>query len=178
MLKSRRSALLLGERREKSYRITCRLAELLAPWSVVLAYVSKEPEVESMVIINSLLAEGKTVCVPIIERETHTLRLSYLSSVEHLEPGTFSVPEPLSTERPAAPEEVEVVLLPLLGFDRQGNRLGYGAGYYDRFLAAYSRPVKIGLAYACQECESLPAETTDVSMDYVVTEEEVIVCKK
>ncbi|HJK60863.1 MAG TPA: 5-formyltetrahydrofolate cyclo-ligase, partial [Methanocorpusculum sp.] len=75
-LKSVRDALTLEERREKSYYVTKHLKKFLEPYQTVFAYVSKEPEVESLVIINSLLEDGKTVIVPIIQTETKTLRLS------------------------------------------------------------------------------------------------------
>ena len=144
--------------------------------SPAFAYVSKEPEVESLVIINCLLEEGKTVIVPIIQTDTKTLRLSYLKNVADLEPGTFHVPEPLSTEIPAPAEKIEIALMPLVGCDRSGNRLGYGAGYYDRFFEAYPDIPRIGLAYACQEVPAIPADPFDRKMDWIVTENGFITC--
>ncbi len=175
-LKTVRDALTLEERREKSYYITEHLRKFLKPYTTVFAYVSKEPEVESLVIINSLLDEGKTVVVPIIETRTKTLRLSYLKSVADLEPGTFHVPEPLAAEIPADIGKIEIALLPLIGFDRSGNRIGYGAGYYDRFFDAYPDIPRIGLAYACQEVPAIPAESFDRKMDWIVTENRIITC--
>ena len=175
-LKSVRDALSLEERREKSYYVTKHLKKFLEPYQTVFAYVSKEPEVESLVIINSLLEDGKTVIVPIIQTETKTLRLSYLKNVPDLEPGTFRVPEPLSTESPADAEEIEIALMPLVGFDRSGNRLGYGAGYYDRFFEAYPDIPRIGLAYASQEAPAIPADPFDHKMDWIVTENGFITC--
>ena len=81
-----------------------------------------------------------------------------------------NVPEPLSKEVPVSPAEMECVLLPLLGFDRQGNRIGYGAGYYDRFLVQNPHLKKIGLAYACQEVDAVPTEENDIPLDMVITE--------
>ena len=125
---------------------------------------------------NCLLEEGKTVVVPIIEKETHTLRLSYLTSMDQLEPGTFRVPEPLTHEQPAPASSIDAVLVPMVGFDRKGHRLGYGAGYYDRFFEKNPHIPRIGMAYACQEVELIPTEPFDARMDYVVTEDEVIRC--
>ena len=176
-LKARREALSLKDRREKGYYITCRLEKILKPYHTILAYVAKDPEVESMVIINCLLEKGKSVAVPIIEKETHTLRLSYLTSMAELEPGTFQVPEPISCEKPVPVSLIDVILVPMVGFDRAGHRLGYGAGYYDRFFEKNPNIPKIGMAYACQEAEYIPTEPYDVRMDYVVTENEVICCK-
>ncbi len=174
ILKERREALSLGDRRAKGYYITCRLQELLKPYHTVLAYIAKDPEVESMVIVNCLLEEGKTVVVPIIEKETHTLRLSYLTSMDQLEPGTFRVPDPLTHERPAPASSIDAVLVPMVGFDRNGHRLGYGAGYYDRFFESHLAIPRIGMAYSCQEVELIPTEPFDAQMDHVVTEDEVI----
>ena len=173
-LKERRFVLSLGERREKGCAVTAFAEEVLSGYHHVLAYAAKDPEVETLVLINRLLAAGKTVAVPIIEKETRTLRLSRLMSVRDLEPSTFNVPEPLSKEVPVSPAEMECVLLPLLGFDRQGNRIGYGAGYYDRFLLRNPHLKKIGLAYACQEVDAVPTEENDIPLDMVITENGVI----
>ncbi|HJJ28812.1 MAG TPA: 5-formyltetrahydrofolate cyclo-ligase [Methanocorpusculum sp.] len=177
LLKERREALDLGVRREAGYYITNRVLALLAPYESILVYAAKVPEVETEVLINILLEEKKKVIVPIIQKESHTLRFSYITSMEDFVPGTFNVPEPLERERPAPAEAIEICVVPMVGFDRSGNRLGYGAGYYDRFFAAYPDVPKIGLAYACQECGEVPADAFDVKMDWVVTEKEVIVCR-
>lgn len=175
-LRSVRDALTLEDRREKSYYITHHLRKFLRPYQTVFAYVSKEPEVESLVIINCLLEEGKTVIVPIIETDTKTLRLSHLKTVADLEPGTFHVPEPRAAEVPADAQRIEIALLPLIGFDRSGNRIGYGAGYYDRFFERYPDIPRIGLAYACQEVDRISGDAFDRKMDWVVTENGVITC--
>ena len=176
VLKARRDALTRTEQRSKAYYITCRLQELLKPYQTIFAYVAKDSEVESMVLLNCLLEEGKKVVVPIIEKETHTLRLSYITSMDQLELGTFKVPEPLTHEKPAPVSAIDAILVPMVGFDRAGHRLGYGAGYYDRFFALYPDIPRIGMAYACQEVESIPAEEYDARMDQIVTEDEVIRC--
>ena len=68
----------------------------------------------------------------------------------------------------------DLVIVPLVAFDRQGNRLGYGGGYYDRFLAGNSYGQAIGLAYSFQEVESLPVEEHDQKLDLIITEKEII----
>ncbi|MBE6506379.1 MAG: 5-formyltetrahydrofolate cyclo-ligase [Methanocorpusculum parvum] len=173
-LKERRFALSLGERREKGCRITALAESVLKDRQSILAYAAKDPEVETLVLINRLISAGKTVSVPIIEKETRTLRLSLLESVADLEPSTFNVPEPLAKEKPVQPSEIDCVVIPLLGFDRNGNRIGYGAGYYDRFLADNPHLEKIGLAYACQEVDAVPTEENDIRLDAVITESEII----
>ncbi len=154
-----------------------RLAPLLDRYTTIMVYAAKAPEVETQELIASLLAGGKRVVVPIIERETCSLRLSYINELSVLAPGTFNVPEPLGHEIPADPADVEVVVIPMLAFDRQGNRLGYGAGYYDRFLERCPHPVRIGIAYSCQEVDRLPFEPDDIAMEYIVTEKGIITCR-
>ena len=141
-----------------------------------MVYVPKPPEVDTMPLIRHLLQQGVRVVVPIIERETRTLRLSCLEDPDNLVISTFSVPEPIGKEIPVCGEDLEVVIVPLLAFDRAGHRLGYGAGYYDRFLSLYPRAKKIGAAFSCQEIRSVPADDNDVAMDMIVTERETITC--
>ncbi len=160
-----------------SRRIRDHLIPLLKEREPVLVYSSKCPEVDTMPLIEWLLKEEKTVVVPIIQREDCSLRLSYLSDPAVLVPSTFPVPEPIGHEVPADPSEIQVVIVPMLAFDAVGNRLGYGAGYYDRFLARHPGLLTIGLAFSCQEIASLPAEENDIRMDWIVTEQGVICCK-
>ena len=164
------------ERQEKNQQIRTFLRQLIDGKNPVMVYVSKPMEVETQVLIQELLAEGKRVIVPIIETETRSLRLSYLTSLKHLTTSTFSVPEPIGREVPAEPGEIAVIIIPMLAFDAKGNRLGYGAGYYDRFLCRCPTAEKIGIAFSCQELPEIPAEPQDVQMDYIVTEQGIQKC--
>lgn len=171
-LRAKEARLLLSPSQlaEYSSSITERLLDLLDGFETVMIYAAKAPEVETMGLIAALNRRGVRVVVPIIERETCGLRLSYLPDPGVLVPSTFGVPEPIGHELPARPGNVEAVVLPMLAFDAEGNRLGYGAGYYDRFLCRYPHPKKIGIAFSCQQAECIPAEENDVKMDYIVTE--------
>ena len=153
-----------------------RLLDLVNGFETIMVYVSKIPEVETECLITDLNRRGVRVVVPIIERETTSLRLSYLPDPSVLRASTFNVPEPLGHELPARPEDVQVIIIPMVAFDAKGNRLGYGAGYYDRFLCRYPHPIKIGVAFSCQQAERIPADGNDVKMDYIVTEKGVIRC--
>jgi 5-formyltetrahydrofolate cyclo-ligase len=151
-----------------------RLLEILNGCKTIMVYASKAPEAETNDLIVDLNRRGVRVVVPIIERETCSLRLSYLPDPTVLSPSTFNVPEPIGHELPARPEDVEVVVIPMLAFDAEGNRLGYGAGYYDRFLCRYPHPQKIGIAFSCQQMQSIPADDNDVKLDCIVTEKGII----
>jgi 5-formyltetrahydrofolate cyclo-ligase len=130
----------------------------------IFIYVSKGDEVDTHKLITFLLASGTGVVVPIIERESRTLRLSYLRDPSVLVESTFSVPEPLGSEIPACPEDIQLVVVPMLAFDRRGHRLGYGAGYYDRFLSRHPHMKKIGIAFSCLEVPEIPGDENDVAM--------------
>lgn len=174
--KEARSLLSPQEIATHSAAITRQLLELLNGVQTIMVYVSKFPEAETKDLIVALNRRGVRVVVPIIERETCSLRLSYLPDPAVLTPSTFNVPEPIGHELPARAADVEVVIIPMLAFDAEGNRLGYGAGYYDRFLCRYPHPLKVGVAFSCQQAESIPADENDVKMNYIVTEKGIIRC--
>ncbi|MDK2891206.1 MAG: 5-formyltetrahydrofolate cyclo-ligase [Methanoculleus sp.] len=172
--KEARSLLSPAEIATYSASIEEKLLGLLNGFATVMVYVAKAPEAGTRGLIAALDRRGVRVVVPIIERETCSLRLSYLPDPAVLVPSTFDVPEPIGHELPARPEDVEVVVIPMLAFDAEGNRLGYGAGYYDRFLCRYPHPKKIGIAFSCQQAQSIPADENDVKMDCIVTEKGII----
>ena len=172
-----RSSLSLAQIDEKSNKICQNLGDVLNGATPVMVYVSKPLEVNTRDLITRLIAQGRKVVVPVIEKETKTLRLSYLADPSVLQESTFHVPEPLGHELPAQAEDIKAVIIPMLAFDRKGNRLGYGAGYYDRFLSAYPHLTRIGLAFSCQESDEIPADETDISMDIIVTDTGIIHCR-
>lgn len=169
-----RASLSAEQNAEYSRRIHDHLLSLLDGSDPVMVYVSKPPEVDMHPFISRLISRGTRVVVPIIERETRTLRLSFLKDPSVLSVSTFRVPEPVGHEIPARAKEILVVLVPLIAFDRRGHRLGYGAGYYDRFLSAHPHMRKIGVAFSCQEVESIPADEHDVALDLIVTEKGIV----
>jgi 5-formyltetrahydrofolate cyclo-ligase len=175
-LKKEWFAIPLVEREKKSSGICSCLLDILDGCSPVMVYVSKPPEVSTETLIAAFIARGGRVIVPIIERETVSFRLSYLDDPSVLVDSTFHVPEPVGGEIPARPEEVTVAVIPVLGFDWNGNRLGYGSGYYDQFLAQHPDITTIDLAFACQETSAIPCDAHDVRMDMVITENGICRC--
>ena len=168
--RSVRSTLSPAQIEEKSTCI-CRLVQkVLGDIDPVMVYVSKPLEVNTRDLIDYLIRSRGRVIVPIIEKDTRTLRLSYIRNTSVLVKSTFHVPEPVGSELPARSGEVKAVIVPMLAFDQSGNRLGYGAGYYDRFLCSLPPVKKIGLAFSCLETEYIPCDENDVKMDLVVTE--------
>lgn len=172
-----RASLSTAEIEEKSGLICRRLLEVIDGTDPLMIYASKPLEVNTKALIGHLISRGKTVVVPIIEKDTKTLRLSYLKDPDVLQVSTFHVPEPVGCELPALASDIKAVIIPMLAFDKKGNRLGYGAGYYDRFLSLHPHLMRIGIAFSCQEVEEIPADATDAIMDIIVTDTGIISCR-
>lgn len=173
-LRERRRALSSDERIILSDIICDHLSNIISDNETVMVYCPKDPEVNTCRFIDHLLREKIPVTVPIIQKEDTSLRLSYIRTRSDLVISTFCVPEPIGHEIPADPDDITTAIIPILGFDRSGGRLGYGAGYYDRFLSEYPHIRKIGVAFGCQETEMIPTDTNDIRMDIVITEDGVI----
>jgi 5-formyltetrahydrofolate cyclo-ligase len=177
ILRQRKEAMTPENRLEKSKRVCYHILTLIQDGETVMVYTSKEKEVNTKPLITKLFENGNPVIVPIIVKDDISLRLSYLRDFSVLVPSTFGVPEPIGNEILATGENVDTIILPMLGFDRTGGRMGYGAGYYDRFLAKNQKVRKIGIAFACQEYDNLPVDGNDIPMDYIITEDGIVYSK-
>lgn len=126
-------------------------------------------EIDTRPLLERLSADGWTVALPCVPgRDQHLV-------FRRWRPGDDLVPGPMGTREPAptaAAVTPEVLIVPLLAFDRRGYRLGYGGGYYDRTLATLGRDrvLAVGIAYADQEVANVPIAETDQKVDYIVTE--------
>lgn len=134
---------------------------------VVSCYASFRSEVPTGPLIDSLLERGVVVAVPRIHDAEGTLTLVAIASRKDLAPGTLGIPEPVGSKIAL---HADLHLVPGVAFDRHGGRVGYGRGFYDRFLAEMPAPAW-GLAYGFQVLEALPLEAHDVELSGVVTEE-------
>ena len=146
--------------------------------STVLCYASTSIEVDTTELINALLQNGKNVALPRCVDGTRNMEFYLINSLDQTEKHTFGVMEP----NPKICEKLRdfrncVCIIPGLCFDLEGYRLGYGKGYYDRFLSSF-RGYKIGVCY--DECikNKLPKGFFDVAADIVITEKRQIACKK
>lgn len=141
----------------------------------LLAYVSVRNEVGTGTLIRAALAAGKTVAVPVTDRARRRLVPARITTYpEGLEPGAFGIPEPRHFEEVAG-AVLDCILVPGVAFDHRGFRLGFGGGYYDRFLHLVGRrAARIGLAYEFQVCPTVHPGPHDEAVDYVVTEVRVL----
>ncbi|WP_170979146.1 5-formyltetrahydrofolate cyclo-ligase [Roseomonas sp. HF4] len=141
--------------------------------AMVSAFWPMGPEIDVRPLLDALHARGQALCLPVTPRRGQPLRFRRWAPGDALGHGPMGTREPL----PAAPEVVpDWLLVPLLAFDRAGRRLGYGGGYYDRTLAALPGATAIGVAYAGQEMQEVPAGPNDMRLDRVATETGVVVC--
>ncbi|MEO5364564.1 MAG: 5-formyltetrahydrofolate cyclo-ligase, partial [Magnetococcus sp. DMHC-8] len=163
-------------------------------------YLSTDNEVDPTALLLAATLSEKAVFLPVVHRPSRTLQFVRYRDHDPLVVGSFGIREPL-LRPPVAPEEVasspltgpdqvrevcpvtdlDVLYLPLVAFDRQGWRLGYGGGYYDRCLArapgaADRSPLLVGLAYHFQEVPALPHGAHDMPMDRVITERVCLTC--
>lgn len=151
------------------------LAEYLEA-GTILFYASFRSEVETLNMIKESIETGKRVVLPKVDKEAHSLRLYEIEDGCELTAGYMGIPEPSpADDRLASLDDIDLVIIPGAGFDLSGNRLGYGAGYYDILLSKRKKKIPIvALAYEEQLVGSIPAEKHDVKVDMIVTDERVL----
>ena len=140
---------------------------------IVSGYSPIRSEIDPVPLMRALAAQGARLALPTVMARGKSLAFRAWSPDDRLMLGPLGIPEP----SPAAAEVIpEIMLVPLAAFDRAGHRIGYGAGHYD-FTLAHLRKTKaiaaVGLAFAAQEIELVPALQHDVALDYVLTETKV-----
>ena len=178
-----RDALSPEERRQKSVAIHAALAGIgeVASARLVMVYLHFRSEVETLPDLGDYLPPGCRIAAPrtmVAAKQLEIYRLT--DPVRQLRPGYCGIPEPdPQLCRRVNPAELDVVLVPGSAFDRRGGRLGYGGGYYDRFLAAEApQATRIGLAFAIQVTDQpLALQPHDQRLHYLVTEEGVLDCR-
>lgn len=130
----------------------------------ILLYSSLPDEVNTDALIDTFYSQGKTVLLPVVVGNDIELRQYSGSMIV----GSYGILEPVG-KLYLDYEHIDVALIPGIAFDRKGNRLGRGKGYYDRFLPKISSTIKIGLCFPFQIVESVPIETFDIPMDKVIS---------
>jgi 5-formyltetrahydrofolate cyclo-ligase len=165
-----------AERAEKSEAVRRRLSDLpeLRRAQAVMGFLPMRDELDTRPILSDLLAAGKRLYVPrtfVRERRMIPVRLSDL---RNLRTGEYGILEP-ETEETCTVEELDFLIVPGRAFDRNRNRLGRGAGFYDRFMAQEGfRAVRCGIAFACQVLDEIPHDQKDLPVDILVTEDYAI----
>ena len=172
---ARRDALPAAERQQAAETIAARAFPVaIAPGVIVAGFMPMKSEINPLPLLRALADAGARLALPVVAGRGKPLIMRAWGIGEPLGAGVWGIREP----EPAAPEVApDILIVPLLAFDRAGQRVGYGAGYYDRTIAALRarQPVlAIGLAFAAQEIAAVPATPHDAPLDLVLTEREVI----
>jgi 5-formyltetrahydrofolate cyclo-ligase len=167
------------EQQRSAARAVCHNVAMLPAWPGahrIALYLAADGEIATDFIGRRARTQGKRLFLPVIGRDN---RMAFAEWAETcpLETNRFGIPEPPpdATRCPAA--ELDIIFLPLVGWDRSGGRLGMGGGFYDRTLAGLSGPVLAGLGHADQEVQEVPREEWDVPLHFVVTDTELIRCQ-
>jgi 5-formyltetrahydrofolate cyclo-ligase len=143
---------------------------------IVSGFIPYKSEITTIPLMEALHRNGWQTCLPVVVAADEPLIFRVWNPGDALVPGMWDIPVPLERAAEVLPD---VLLVPMLAFDRQGFRLGYGGGFYDRTLAklrALKNALAIGVAYAAQVADDVPRDAYDAPLDYVMTEEETFRC--
>lgn len=172
---ARRDALPAAERAAAAAAIAARpLPVALSPGAIVSGFSPLKSEINPVPLMRAFAAAGARLALPVVAGKGRPLTMRSWNFGEPLDSGVWGIREP----KPEAPEVFpDILIVPLLAFDRTGHRIGYGAGYYDMTIARLRgmKPViALGIAYAAQEIAAVPATPRDSPLDLVLTERETI----
>ncbi|MFH0838544.1 MAG: 5-formyltetrahydrofolate cyclo-ligase [Patescibacteria group bacterium] len=171
----KRKAMTRQERESKSQKIISRLeeSEVFLSAERVLCYYSVGGEVETAGFIGKWI-KRKKILLPSLSDDSSFIALP-ATSVDELESNRFGIPEP---PRSGSDDyKPGLIIVPGVAFDRKGNRIGMGKGYYDRYLAGQKRVLKVALAFSEQILARVPKEPYDEAVDWIITEDEIIRCR-
>lgn len=178
----KRSSVSEQEKSIKSARIIDSLLkeEMYKKSRLVMCYVDFGGEVETRNFMMRCIADGKRLTVPAVIKRINEGRIIIASEVfdldKDLEKGYFGIHEPVKGAiREICPSQIDLAVVPGVAFDINRNRIGFGAGYYDRFLTDTGKECfKVGIAYEFQIYENVPADVYDIPMDIIITEDRLI----
>ena len=172
---ARRDALPPDARQAAAEAIAARPFPLaIAPGTIVSGFMPLKSEINPLPLMRKLAGQGARLALPVVAGRGKPLVMREWNFGEPLATGVWGIREP---KPEAAVVEPDILLVPLLAFDRAGHRIGYGAGYYDLTLAqlrARKPVIAVGLAFAAQEVPAVPATLRDARLDLVLTEREVL----
>ncbi len=161
-------------RKKKSEKIIQRLmkAPFFKAARHIMVYVALEDEVRTQELILKSLAQKKNVYIPYADRRRKKIKIYPIRHwPKDVKPGSYGILEPRTArKRPAKISRLDLIVVPGMGFDRRGGRLGRGGGYFDRFLAKTKRIRKVGLAFREQMVSKIPMTGHDIKIRRVITD--------
>jgi len=184
LLRERRAALSASERIAAATAVAAHLEEIpeFLTDELIAGYWAVSGELPLAAILGGLRARSQVYLLPVVG-EDELLRFAPWRPGIEIATNRFGIPEPAcAPDELVAADTLDVVLVPLLGFDRSGHRLGFGGGYYDRSFAFLNdearpgRPLLVGIGYAAQEIDPIEPKSWDVRLDYIATDRELVDC--
>ena len=141
----------------------------------IFIYISYDSEINTKEIINKALKNNKKIYVPRTEFKTRHMDAVEITSLDNLIESKYGILEPSKEESYIDPNDLDLIVVPGVAFDRNGGRMGYGAGFYDRYFKKINKEninkiVKLALAYELQMLDKVPMNEQDVPVDYIITE--------
>lgn len=187
LLIKRRDTITSQQKKLKEAAIEKRLfaLDLFRDAKCILFYVSFRSEVNTRKCLRDVIKSGKKLVLPAVDRVHRTIKLYETRALSELAPGYMGIPEPENRDdRKVSLRRIDLVIIPGVGFDLRGTRLGYGGGYYDRLLSYESKRLArvkkhiatIALAFEEQIGDKIPAEPHDIRVDVIITDKRVIRC--
>lgn len=172
LARSRRDRISADERRKASARACERLfaSPLVSGRKSIMLYASIGSEVDTAPFFAAAQERAMRIAYPRVVRAERFMEAVWIESYDQLAPGVMGILEPQALLPPARPDEIDLIIVPGLAFDPRGYRIGYGAGYYDRFLPKATRAVRIGLTYDCCIFATLPYESHDERVHWLLSE--------
>lgn len=145
--------------------------------TIIMFFLSMPDEPQMMNMIEHAWRLGKTVCVPHMREEFGMMDAAIIENKQGLVQGRFNllVPDP-TTLQVVDPGMIDLIIVPAVSYDRKGNRLGMGAGYYDRFIPQAPKAICMGAVWSSQIIDSVPADEYDQPVQYLLTEDAIITC--
>lgn len=160
----------MGNKIIKSFKST----DLYKNSEMIMIYISFGTEIHNHDFIKDALAEGKKIVVPVTFHNPRMMKPSQIFSFDELEPGYYNILSPKEEYiRYVDKSQIDLIIVPGAVFDKEGYRIGYGGGYYDRFLADLRAP-KVSFAFEMQLTDEVPKEDFDIPVEYIITEDRFI----
>ena len=180
-LLAKRRMLSQEQKNEYSKQITERLLALASykEAKVCMMYASMKDEFQTKDFIVEAIKAGKQICLPYVsDKQLKIMQATKIDSLDELVEGAYGI---LTVAKDKLniinPQDIDFVLVPAVGFDREGYRLGMGGGYYDRYLEMATKAKLVSGIYSCQLVDEIIKDDYDAQVDFVLTENETIQCK-
>ncbi|MDQ0359287.1 5-formyltetrahydrofolate cyclo-ligase [Breznakia pachnodae] len=164
--KERRENLTTLELMNYSHDVVDKLIPLVSKYENIGIYIPMSGEVD----VTALLAMDRSFFAPVVVNK-EDMEFYEIESLNDVQEGKYGILEP-SSDYHIEPKNLEVIIVPLVGFDEKLNRIGQGGGYFDRYLAK-TKAIKIGVAFEVQKLDEVPVEDFDIRLDYIISEKKV-----